>query len=195
MQFHIWSAFILDYGIMVFESFCMLYNDSGFSRKGMKYMDFAIITSIGAVLMAIFAMFVRMKAAKKPASARKILLPPLFMSTGALMYIFPEFRLSPMEILESVVIGMLFSILLIKTSKFEIKGEDIYFKRSRAFAIILIGLFVIRIVAKLILSSSIDMGELGGMFFLLAFSMILPWRIAMYRDYKRLSLLINSLSR
>ena len=59
-----------------------------------------------------------MKAAKKPASAKKILLPPLFMSTGALMYIFPEFRLTPMEIFESIAVGMLFSILLIK--KFQI---------------------------------------------------------------------------
>ena len=110
------------------------------------------------------------------------------MSTGALMYIFPEFRLTPMEIFESIIVGMLFSILLIKTSKFEIKGEDIYLKRSRAFLLILTGLLVIRIIAKLILSSSIDFGELSGMFFLIAFSMILPWRLAMYRDYKKLYL-------
>ena len=151
-------------------------------------MDLAIISSIGAICMAIFALFIRMKAAKKPASAKKILLPPLFMSTGALMYIFPEFRLTPMEIFESIAVGMLFSILLIKTSKFEIKGEDIYLKRSRAFLLILTGLLVIRIIAKLILSSSIDFGELSGMFFLIAFSMILPWRLAMYRDYKKLYL-------
>src|SRR4051794_35581385 len=152
----------------------------------MRYMNIVILTSIGAVLMAIFAMFIRMKAAKKPASAKKILLPPIFMSTGALMYIFPEFRLTPLEILESVVVGMLFSILLIKTSKFEIKDQDIYLKRSRAFVFILIGLLVVRIVAKLILSTTFDVGELGGMFFLLAFSMILPWRIALYRDFKKL---------
>ncbi len=146
---------------------------------------FIIVTSVGAIFMAIFAMFIRMKAAKKPASVKKILLPPFFMSTGALMYIFPEFRLTPLEILESVVVGMLFSILLIKTSQFEIKDQDIYLKRSRAFAFILIGLLVIRIVAKLILSTSIDYGELSGMFFLLAFSMIVPWRIAMYRNYQK----------
>jgi membrane protein CcdC involved in cytochrome C biogenesis len=157
----------------------------------MKLMDLVIVTSIGAIFMAIFAMFIRMKAAKKPASAKKILLPPLFMSTGSLMYIFPEFRLTSIEIIESIMIGMLFSILLIKTSKFEVKGEEIYLKRSRAFIIILIGLLVIRIVAKWILSTTIDFGELSGMFFLLAFSMILPWRIAMYRDFKKLYLKIN----
>ena len=90
---------------------------------------------------------------------------------------------------------MLFSILLIKTSQFEIKDQDIYLKRSRAFAFILIGLLVIRIVAKLILSVSFDYGELSGMFFLLAFSMIVPWRIAMYRNYQKVSLELKGLTR
>lgn len=150
-------------------------------------MTLVMATSIGAVCMAIAAMFIRMKAAKRPASAKKILLPPLFMSTGALMYVFPQFRLTGNEIIEAVAVGMLFSILLIKTSKFEIKGREIYLKRSKAFIFILIGLLVVRIVGKFILSSTIDYGELSGMFFLLAFSMILPWRIAMYRDFQKLA--------
>lgn len=149
-------------------------------------MNMVVASSIGAIFMAVFAMFIRMKAAKKPASSKKILLPPLFMSTGALMYLFPEFRLTPSEIVEAMIVGILFSLLLIKTSKFEIKGQSIYLKRSRAFVFILIGLLIIRIVMKLVLSSSIDYGELSGMFFLLAFSMIVPWRIAMYRNYKKL---------
>lgn len=149
-------------------------------------MNMVVITSVGAIFMAVFALFIRMKAAKKPASVKKILLPPLFMSTGALMYLFPEFRLTLSEIVEAMIVGMLFSILLIKTSKFEIKEQNIYLKRSRAFIFILIGLLVIRIVMKLALSSTIDYGELSGMFFLLAFSMIVPWRIAMYRNYQKL---------
>jgi len=149
-------------------------------------MDLVLVSSVGAVGMAIFATFVRMKAAKKPASIKKILLPPLFMSTGALMYVVPEFRLTLMEVIESIVIGMLFSILLIKTTKFEIKDQSIYLKRSRAFMFILLGLFVIRLAAKIILSSTIDFGELSGMFFLLAFSMIVPWRVAMYTSYQKL---------
>ncbi|WP_338447763.1 cytochrome c biogenesis protein CcdC [Niallia oryzisoli] len=154
-------------------------------------MDLVLVSSVGAVGMAVFAMFVRMKAAKKPASVKKILLPPLFMSTGAFMYVVPQFRLTPMEIMESIVVGMLFSILLIKTSKFEIKDQDIYLKRSRAFIFILIGLLVVRIAAKLVLSTTIDFGELSGMFFLLAFSMIVPWRLAMYRNYQKLSKELN----
>ncbi|MGG3466766.1 cytochrome c biogenesis protein CcdC [Neobacillus pocheonensis] len=149
-------------------------------------MNYVVVSSVGAVFMGFFVLFIRMKAAKKPTNAKKIILPPIFMSSGAFMYLVPQFRLTPMEILEAVIVGMLFSILLIKTSKFEIRDNDIYLKRSKAFIFILIGLLVLRLVLKTILSSTIDIGQLSGMFFLLAFSMIVPWRIGMYRDYKKL---------
>ncbi|ALC90903.1 hypothetical protein AM500_14775 [Bacillus sp. FJAT-18017] len=155
-------------------------------------MNLALASTVVALGMATMAMFVRMKAAKKPATALKIIIPPIGMSTGALMYIVPEFRLTGLEIVEAVVIGMLFSILLIKTSSFEVKDEQIYVKRSKAFFFILIGLLIVRLIMKLVLSATIDFGELSGMFFLLAFSMILPWRIAMYREFKKLQ---NEISR
>ncbi|OZI11872.1 hypothetical protein CEW92_09630 [Bacillaceae bacterium SAS-127] len=146
-----------------------------------------IASSVFAILMGIGVIFIRMKASKKPTSVKKIILPPFFMSTGALMFIIPEFRISLMELLEAMTVGMLFSILLIKTSNFEIRDEHIYLKRSKAFPIILISLLIIRIIGKGILSASIDIGELSGMFFILAFSMIVPWRIAMYIKYRKLS--------
>ncbi|NWQ40425.1 cytochrome c biogenesis protein CcdC [Bacillus sp. EB106-08-02-XG196] len=149
-------------------------------------MNFVVVSSIGAVFMGIFALFVRMKAAKKPTNVKKIILPPVFMSSGALMYVVPQFRLTPLEIVEVVIVGMLFSILLIKTSKFEIRENEIYLKRSKAFMYILVGLLVVRLALKSILSTTIDFGELSGMFFLVAFSMIVPWRVAMYLDYKKL---------
>lgn len=145
-----------------------------------------VASSVLAVVMGMIAIFIRMKAAKKPTSANKIMLPPLFMSTGAFMFVIPEFRVTFTELLEAVIVGMLFSILLIKTSNFEIRDDNIYLKRSKAFPIILISLLIIRIIGKVALSSTIDLGQLSGMFFVLAFSMIVPWRIAMYRQYRRL---------
>ncbi|MBU5222358.1 cytochrome c biogenesis protein CcdC, partial [Vibrio cholerae] len=59
-------------------------------------------------------------------------------------------------------------------------------KRSKAFVFILIGLLVVRIVFKTYLSQSLDLGQLSGMFFLLAFAMIVSWRIAMYRSFTKL---------
>lgn len=136
--------------------------------------------------MGIVVIFIRMKAQNFPVNEKKIILPPFFMATGALMYVIPYFRLTGMEILESIILGVLFSTVLIWTSHFEIHRTEIYMKRSKAFPIILISLLIIRTVIKIFISSQIDPGEIGGMFFLLAFSMIVPWRLAMLYKYKKL---------
>ena len=149
------------------------------------------VSTIAAVLMALGVFAIRMKASKKPATVKKIILPPFFMSTGALMYVFEPFRLSGTEIIEAILLGIFFSIFLIMTSRFEIKDEQIYLKRSKAFVFVLLGLIVVRTLLKSILSSSIDVGEIGGMFFLIAFSMIVPWRAAMYYQYKKLERNLN----
>ena len=143
-------------------------------------------STVGALFMGVMATIVRSKAAKRPASIKTIILPPLFMSTGALMFIFEEFRVAPLQIVEALIVGMLFSMILIRTTNFEIRDEDIYMKRSKAFVFILLGLLIVRLVWKLILSSTIDIGELGGMFWILAFGMIVPWRIAMLVKFNRL---------
>ncbi|WP_429713041.1 CcdC family protein [Bacillus rhizoplanae] len=148
--------------------------------------NFPVIMSIVALCMAIGMMIIRLKSAKKPVSLKKIILPPIFMSTGACMYILPEFRLTTSEIWEAVIVGLFFSIFLIKTSKFEIRGKDIYLIPSKAFIFILVGLLAVRIGMKEYLSQSIDLGQLSGMFFLLAFAMIVSWRIGMYRSFMRL---------
>ncbi|PFT63755.1 CcdC family protein [Bacillus thuringiensis] len=146
----------------------------------------ALLSSVIAFCMTVGVMFLRFKAAKKPVTKKKIILPPIFMSTGAMMYFLLEFRLTSLEIVEAISIGLIFSIFLIKTSKFEIRGQEIYLKRSKAFVFILIGLLVVRIVFKTYLSQSLDLGQLSGMFFLLAFAMIVSWRIAMYRSFTKL---------
>ncbi|MGE1130676.1 CcdC family protein [Bacillus wiedmannii] len=146
----------------------------------------ALLSSIVAVCMAVGVMFLRFKAAKKPVTKKKIILPPIFMSTGAMMYFLPEFRLTSLEIVEAISIGLIFSIFLIKTTKFEIRNEHINMKPSKAFIFILVGLLVVRVALKSYLSQSIDLAELSGMFFLLAFAMIVSWRIAMYRSFTKL---------
>ncbi len=143
-------------------------------------------STIMAIVMGTFVMFIRLRAQKKPVSTKKILIPPFAMSTGALMFIFKEFRVEPTQILEAVGIGLVFSIVLIVSSKFEIRDGQIYMKQSKAFPFILIGLLVLRVILKLMFSDTLDVGELAGMFFILAFSMILPWRIGMLIKYKKI---------
>ena len=72
------------------------------------------------------------------------------------------------------------------TSHFETKGSQIFLKKSKAFPLVLITLLLVRTVLKVFIGSNIDPGELAGMFFLLAFSMLLPWRLAMLRRYRKI---------
>ena len=142
-----------------------------------------LIASIGAVVMGIAVIFVRKHASKTPLTLKKIVIPPIMMSTGALMYIFPYFRLSWVHIAETVIIGAVFSIVLIWTTKYEVKRDELYVKQTKAFPIILMGLLLLRIALKYIFSLNTTPGEIGGMFFLLAFVMIGIWRLSMLKKH------------
>ncbi|MFC3038845.1 CcdC family protein [Virgibacillus xinjiangensis] len=146
-------------------------------------MFWLIASTIVAACMASMMIVIRLRAAKKPASVRKIILPPLFMSTGGLMFIFPMFHINFLQVLEAGAAGMVCSIFLIKTTKFEVRGQDIYLIPSKYFAVILVALLVFRLVFKLIIGSTISFGETSGMFFILALFMILTWRSAMLYKY------------
>ncbi len=147
-----------------------------------------IFSIIVPIFMYTMINYIRLKNTKKPVVARKLILPPLFMATGASMYIVPMFRPTGFEIIFAIISGMLFSILLIKTSKFEVRDGQIYLQRSKLFIVVLIGLIAIRFIAKLVLADSFDINpaQMSGAFFLLAFSMILPWRIGMYLNYRKI---------
>ncbi|MGC4375738.1 cytochrome c biogenesis protein CcdC [Fictibacillus sp. Mic-4] len=141
------------------------------------------ISTIFAAFMAMAIIVVRLKATKKPASLKKIALPPFFMATGFCMFLLPEFHVTWAEVGESFLLGCFFSIFLIATSKFEKRDGQIYLVRSKAFIFILIGLFLVRMAMKIYFGHKISYGETAGMFFLIAFGMILPWRIAMVYSF------------
>lgn len=139
------------------------------------------------ILIAGSVIVIRLKASKKPTNAKKILLPPLFMSTGFLMFAEQSTWIPYWEAIIAFLIGTFFSLFLIKTSKFERHSGDVYLKRSKAFALILVGLLAVRTVMKLFLEQSVSLPQTASFFFILAFGMILPWRITMYIMYRRLS--------
>lgn len=141
--------------------------------------------------MATMMIYIRIKVAKKPTSAKRIILPPLLMSTGAFMFVFPPFRLPVIEGIEAILVGVIFSFFLIKYSKFEIKNHEIYLIPSKSFIFILFGLLLIRITIKLIIGSQITIGETSSLFFLLGFGMIFTWRLAMLVEYVKLKKLLH----
>lgn len=147
-----------------------------------------ILSSVVAIFMATTVIFIRKKMSENALTIKKILLPPLFMSTGALMYISPLFRLTTLEIMESIGLGIFFSIFIISTTKFKVRDNAIYLIPSKLFIIVLISVLIIRTIIKFILGSVLSYGTLSGMFFLLALVMIMCWRMAMlfkYLTYKK----------
>ncbi|WEG11526.1 cytochrome c biogenesis protein CcdC [Pullulanibacillus sp. KACC 23026] len=152
-----------------------------------------LLSLLIGILFAGSIIIVRLKASNRPTNARKILIPPMGMSTGFLMFIAPQCRVPWLDFFEALVVGAIFSILLVKTSKFEIRDEQIYLKRSKAFAFVLIGLLIVRVIIKIFVEQEISYAQTGALFFVLAFGMILPWRVAMYIMYKRLEKQANSI--
>ncbi len=149
-------------------------------------MFWAIASTVVGLMMASMMIIVRARASKRPTNAVRILLPPLFMSTGAFMFVVPLFRVSLSQVTEALIVGMIFSVFLIKSTSFTYEKGNIYLKPSKYFVVILIGLLIIRIIMKLALSSTISVGETSGMFFLLAFGMIATWRMVMFIKYLKL---------
>ena len=145
-----------------------------------------ITAMIGFGVFAIMVIVIRLKAAEKPTSIKKIIIPPLGMSTGFLMFLFSPFRIEWTWAISAFVIGALFlSIPLILTSKFEVRNRKIYLQRSRTFIWILIALLVLRLSLHSYLEEYITLYQTAGLFFILAFGMLLPWRIAMLLQYQK----------
>ncbi len=144
------------------------------------------VAAVVGIFMALFWMRYRMRESARPLTVRKIVLPPLGMSTGAFMYLVPQFRPTTGEALEAVGAGLVCGAILAATTRLERRDEGVYLKRSAAFIYVLLGLFVVRFAARGYLRQSIEFHQLSGMFFLLALVMIVEWRVAMLLSYRRL---------
>lgn len=145
-----------------------------------------ILGSVIAVVFALSIIVVRLRAARKPTNAKKILIPPIMMSTGFLMYISPETRVPILYAVFAFLAGVLLSYPLIITSKMFVREHEVFLHRSKAFIYILLGLLVIRMILHSAVEQYVDVYQTGSLFFVLAFGMLLPWRIAMFLEYRKL---------
>lgn len=144
-----------------------------------------ILSYVVLIAGALTVIFVRLHAAKRPTSTRKIILPPIGMTTGFLMFLFPAMRIPTLYGMVSFLIGILFSYPLVLTSKMERIDGRVYLKRSPAFIIVLFVLLALRIALHPYIQKYVTIPQTGAVFFLLAYGMLLPWRFIMYSKYKR----------
>lgn len=142
-------------------------------------------STIVIIVGALTVILIRLRAAKHPTSAKKIMIPPLGMVTGFLMFLAPAMRIPVLYGVVAFLVGCLFAIPLITSSRMKEVDGDIYLKRSPAFIIVLLSLLVIRIALHTYIERYVTIAQTGAVFFILAFGMLLPWRIVMLIRYKQ----------
>lgn len=139
---------------------------------------------IGAA--AVFAW--RVQESRSAVTLRKIVLPPLGMATGFSMFLIPLFRVPLLWALAAFLIGaVLLAYPLLRTSRLERAGEAIMMRRSKAFFAVVLALAAIRLGARSYFDHFMTVEQTAGLFFILAFGMILRWRTSMFLEYRALT--------
>jgi membrane protein CcdC involved in cytochrome C biogenesis len=151
-------------------------------------MNFLPGTSVtGAILGFLAVMAWRIREGRSAVTERKILIPPLGMATGFCMFFVPQFRVPWMWAAGAFVIGALvLAEPLIRTSRLKLVGNTVMMHRSPVFFVVVVVLAVGRFAAKGFFDKLLTLEQTAGLFFVLAFGMILRWRVSMYLEYRRI---------
>jgi membrane protein CcdC involved in cytochrome C biogenesis len=137
-------------------------------------------------LLAVFAW--RVQEARGAVSLKKIVIPPLGMATGMAMFFAPAFRVPWSWAAIALGLGAVaLAYPLVRTSRLERQGDAIMMRRSRAFFIVTLVLAAIRFAARGYLDTVISLQQTAGVFYLLAFGMIVRWRAQMLIEYRALT--------
>ncbi len=143
----------------------------------------ALVTLAGAAAMLAW----RVREARTPVSTRKIVVPPLGMSTGFLMFLAPAARVPWAWASAAFAVGaIVLAIPLARTSRLVRTGDVVWMQRSRAFLWILLGLVAVRTALRAYVEQVVTPLQTGALFFVLAFGMIARWRLGMLVEYRRL---------
>jgi membrane protein CcdC involved in cytochrome C biogenesis len=146
-----------------------------------------ITSTIAMIIVASMVILLRIRSTKRPTNAKLIIMPPIGMSSGFLMFIYAPMRFPLLWGIMTFIIGaIVFSVPLILSSKFERVGEHIYLRRSKAFIVILVVILLARLILHSYVEQWVSISQTAALFFVLAFGMLLPWRIAMYIQYSKL---------
>jgi membrane protein CcdC involved in cytochrome C biogenesis len=75
---------------------------------------------------------------------------------------------------------------LTRTSALERRGDVVWMRRSSGFLVILLALLALRLLLHGWVDAFLPPRQSAAVFFLLAFGMVLRWRVGMYLRYRRL---------
>lgn len=130
----------------------------------------------------------RIREGRTAVTARKIIMPPLGMSSGFCMFLVPAFRVPwSWAIIAFLAGAILLAWPLLATSRLIRTGDTIMMQRSAAFFGVVVFLAAIRFLARDYLDKIMSLEQTGGLFFILAFGMIVRWRFRMLMEYRALT--------
>ncbi|HWL25936.1 MAG TPA: CcdC protein domain-containing protein [Ureibacillus sp.] len=141
------------------------------------------------IFLLIFGLVLwrRTRAMVRPikGSGLRILLPLLYMSPAFSVVMQPSVHMTTMEIIFSVVIGIILSIPLIYTTSYEVREDGkIYAKKSIGFVIALIAVFIIRRFVNSFMPH-VDLLTLNALSIITLFVYIGLWRIISFTKFKK----------
>ena len=147
------------------------------------------VTSILASAAGLVAVTMwRLRETRTAVSLRRIVIPPLGMATGFSMFFVPAFRIPLAWAGLAFLIGAAaLSLPLVLTTRLERRGDTITMKRSGAFLVVILVLAAVRFLARGYFDTILTGGQTAGMFFILAFGMIICWRLKLLIDFRRLT--------
>jgi membrane protein CcdC involved in cytochrome C biogenesis len=147
------------------------------------------IASFGAAIIGTLAILAwRVRESRRPVSLRSLIIPPLGMSTGFSMFAMPAFRIPWTWGLAAFVLGALvFAYPLVSSPQLTIEDGLIMMRRSRWFLVVILGLAAVRLGLREYVSSIISVQQTAGLFFVLAFGMIVRWRTTLLLEYRHLT--------
>lgn len=150
-------------------------------------MPLRVLSLVSSVAGATAVLLWRVREARSPVSVKKIVVPPMGMATGFAMFLMPAFRVPWSWAAAAFLTGALaLAYPLLRTSRLVCEGGVVMMQRSNAFLAILIVLAGIRIAARGYLDTVLSVQQTAALFFVLAFGMILRWRVHMLWEYRAL---------
>ncbi|MBJ7932884.1 cobalamin biosynthesis protein CbiX [Bacillus toyonensis] len=144
----------------------------------------SLITVFLCIALLIF--WRRYRSMHKPikGTGKRILWPLLFLTPGILWFFGPVHP-AILQMAIAASIGVIFAIPLIFLTNYERREDgNIYTKKSAAFLITFIGIVILRYSSRQYIVG-LDPQTIGLLFYVVAVSYIIPWRIACYIKFRK----------
>jgi membrane protein CcdC involved in cytochrome C biogenesis len=147
-----------------------------------------VVTAVVSLVGLCGVLAWRVREGRSAVTIKKLVMPPVGMATGFSMFVMPMFRVPWSWALTAFLIGgIVLAYPLLLTSSLRREGDVIMMKRSSAFFAVVIVLAAVRYFARAYFDKYLTLEQTGGLFFILAFGMILRWRLKLLSLYLKLT--------